>query len=146
MKPSRMQYIFAKDWPLKAYFSVAAMLGLWAAVATCQPSMALFSDWLYLLLFIVSIVVTPVLAFFLSLPCAWMVIGPLYYLRARLNGAPFHIGDRVRILVGPHQDRTVQVYEVWAERRQVRVDLDAQTEKDVTDVFSFTQVCREDSG
>jgi hypothetical protein len=141
-----MQYLFAKDWPLKVYFAVVAILGVWVAVVTCHPSVAMFRDWLYLLLFIVSIVVAPVLFCFLSLPCACMVLGPLYYFRARLNGAPFRVGDRVRILVGPHRDRIVQVYDVWGERRQVRVDLDAQTEKDVTDVFSFTQICRERVG
>lgn len=39
-----------------------------------------------------------------------------------------------------------QVCDVWEERGQLRVDLDEQTAKNVTDVFSFTQVCREHAG
>src|SRR5262245_2694457 len=114
-----MQYIFAKDWPMKAYFALAASLGISIVVAVCQPSTAMFRDWQFALLFLVSIIVAPVLAFFLSLPCAFMFLGPVYFLRAKLNGAPFQVGDRVRILVGPHRDRVVQIYDVWTERRQV---------------------------
>src|SRR5207253_4613352 len=60
---------------------------------------------------------------------------------AKLNGAPFHVGDRVCILVGPHRGRVVQVYSV--ERRQIRVQLGEQAKKDSTDAFLFTKVCRE---
>jgi hypothetical protein len=146
VKPSLAQYIFAKNWPAKVYFSVAAAFGVGVAVTTCQPSMAMFSDWGFLLLFVVSVLAAPVLFFFLSLPLAWMVLGPLYWARGKLNGAPFHVGDHVRILVGPHRDHVGQVYAVWDERRQVRVELDAEAKKDCSDVFSFTQVCRDGGG
>ena len=53
------------------------------------------------------------------------------------------MGDRVQILAGPHRDRVFRVYEVWDERCQVRVDLDEEAKKEFTDVFSYTQVCRE---
>ena len=49
----------------------------------------------------------------------------------------------MRVLVGPHRDHILQFYEVWTERNQVRVELNAQAKVDVKDVFSFTQVCRE---
>jgi hypothetical protein len=138
-----MQYLFAKDWPMKAYFTLAASFGIWGAVTVCEPSAALFRDWKFVLLFLASVILAPVLAFFVSLPCGVVVLGPIYSLRAKLNGAPFQAGDRVRILVGPHRDRDVRIYDVWTERSQVRVELDAQTKAEVRDVFSFTQVCRE---
>ena len=128
---------------MKAYFALAASLGIWVVVTVCPPHAAMFLDWQFALLFIISIVIAPVLAFFLSLPCASVFLGPIYQLRARLNGAPFHVGDRVRILVGPKRDRVVQIYDVWTERSQVRVRLEAQAMRDVSDVFSFTQICRE---
>ncbi|MGZ4964363.1 MAG: hypothetical protein ACXWKG_11690 [Limisphaerales bacterium] len=143
MKPSPINYIFARDWPLKGYLSAWAILGVVIVVSVCQPSRAMFSDWTFCLLFFLSLLIAPVLFGFLSLPMAFMVLGPIYFLGGRLAGAPFRAGDRVRILVGPHRDRVVEIYDVWDSRRQVRVHLDAQSEKDVRDVFSFTQVFRE---
>ena len=135
--------MFARDWPTKAFFGLAALFGLWAAVSACQPSAAMFRDWQFVLLFVVSIIVAPVLACFLSLLVGFFFLGPIYHWRATLNGAPFHVGDRVRILVGPHRDRVVQVYAVWIERSQVCVELDELSKTEAKDVFSFTQVCRE---
>jgi hypothetical protein len=140
---SVIQYIFAHNWPFKAYLSVAAIVGVVVAVTVCQPSIAIFSDRSYLLVFVVSLLLAPVLFVFLALPFFWILVGPLYYIRARLNGAPFRVGDSIRILVGPYRGRVVQIYDVWDSRHQVRVDLDAETKIDVTDVFSFTQICRE---
>jgi len=143
MKPSRSQYLFANDWPLFAYYSLAAILGVVVVVVVCQPSRAIFSDGLYLSMFVVSLLVAPVLGFLVSLPFVWIIIGPLYRFRGTLNGAPFSVGDRVRILAGPHSGRVVRVYEVWSERCQVRVELDEQAKKEFTDAFSYTQICRE---
>jgi hypothetical protein len=139
VKPSHLQYIFAKGWPLRACLIVWISLGAWVAVAACHPSAAMFRDWIYLLLFIVSVAVAAAIAFYLSLPFAFILLGPFYHLRARLNGAPFHVGDRVHILVGPHRDRVARIHEVWNDRSQVRVELDDQE----TGTFSFTEVCRE---
>ena len=143
VKPSRMQYIFARDWPKKAYFILAALLGIWAAINHCQPSWVVFSDWQYALLFIFSIVVAPVFTYYVSLTCAWLVLGPMYRLRAKLNGAPFLAGDRVRILAGPHRDCVVPIYAVRGERGQVCVELPVRAKSEENDVFFFTQICRE---
>lgn len=104
----------------------------------------MFEQWQFLLLFVTSVILMGALGFFLSLPVAFVFLAPIYHLRAKFNGAPFHIGDRVQILSGPYQGRVVEVYDVWNERNQVRVDLDPQAKADVKDVFSTTQVCRAD--
>lgn len=130
---------------MKGYFGLWAIFGVVVAVSTCQPSRAVLTDWIYWLLFIVSIVVAPLLFAFLSVPVSFIVLVPLYYLGDRLAGAPFRVGDHVKILVGPHCGRIVEIYDVWDSRRQIRVGLDPESEKDVRDVFSFTQVCREKS-
>jgi transcription antitermination factor NusG len=59
------------------------------------------------------------------------------------NGGPFHKGDTVRILVGPHEGRVSRVYEEWKERNQVKVDLGAELSRKVEDVFSFIELKRE---
>jgi len=143
MKPNRIQYIFAKDYPLAAWFLAFALFSAALVIKECQPSTAVFLDLPYLLLFLFSLLLAPVLGFFLSLPFAWVLVRPLYDFRARLNGAPFYPGDRVRILVGPHCGRVANIYQVWDIRGQVRVELDEQSKKEMKDVFSFTQVCHE---
>jgi hypothetical protein len=143
VKPSCTQYVFAKNWPLKAFLGLAAVLGVVFAVITCQPTVAVFHDWQYLLLFVVCLVGAPILFFLAAVPIATVVLTPLYQIRARRNGAPFRAGDRVRILAGPHRDRLVRVYAIWEDRHQVRVELDAQAKTEVKDVFRYTEICRE---
>ena len=89
-----------------------------------------------------------VLAIFLALPFGWMlgafILWPCVGIIAgKLNGAPFHPGDLVRILRGPYRDRVAEVYKLWPERLQVRVRLDEKRKQDVTDVFGYHEVCRE---
>jgi hypothetical protein len=58
------------------------------------------------------------------------------------NGYFLRKDDWVRILVGPYRGRVFRVYEVWAQRGQVRVEIDEQSRKEVTDVFSEAEICR----
>lgn len=61
----------------------------------------------------------------------------------KINGSPFHEGDLVHVLVGPYRDRVGRIYEMWPSRNQVRVEIDEQAKKDVTDVFGYNEaVCR----
>jgi hypothetical protein len=143
MKPSLIQYISARDWPLKVYFSLWATFGVVVALTLCQPTLTLFSDWKYFLLFAVSVLLAPALFFFLSLLFAVIFVVPFYRIADRINGAPFRIGDHVRILSGPHQGRLVKIYELWESRQQIRVDLDPNARKEVTDIFSYIEVCRD---
>ncbi len=60
----------------------------------------------------------------------------------KLNGAPFHIGDRVQILTGSHRGKIESVYEIWKDHKEVRLDLGQQAKNEVKDVFSFLQIRR----
>ena len=142
-KASIINYAFARDWPAKAYFGAWVILGIVTVVLVCEPSPEMFKDWRFGVFFIVSLLVAPLFFAALSLISAPGVIFPLYCLGRWLAGGPFQVGDRVRILIGPHRERVVEVYEVWESRCEVRVRLDAKAEKEVRDVFSFTQVFRE---
>jgi len=144
---SALQYFFAHNWPMKIYFGTASTFGLFIGVGVCKSNWSELNHW-YDIIFVcvLPIIVSPVLFFFLSIfPCGYFVLAPLYYLGAKLNGAPFQIGDRVRILIGPHRNQIVKIYAVWTERNQVRVELGDLPKEKVKDVFSFTQVCRERS-
>ena len=142
-KPTIIHYVFARNWPLKGYLGAWAILAIVMVVSVCEPNREMFKDWVFCVFFIVSLLVAPVFFVFLSFPVAFMVLGPLYYIGERLAGAPFHTGDRVRILVGPQRNRVVEIYDVWNSRSQIRVWLDAEAEREVCDVFDFTQVFRE---
>jgi hypothetical protein len=137
-----MQYFFAGNWPMKIWLAAVSLLCIFLAWRTCEPSMTSFRDWHFLVLFVGAILLAPVFGCYVSLLFMWFILGPVYYARGRLNGAPFHEGDHVQILVGLHRGRVVRVYAIWAERNQVRVELGEQKTKGVSDVFSYFQVCR----
>jgi hypothetical protein len=143
MKPSRIQYVLAENLPAKACRWLLAALLVGLVIKICQPSRPLFDDGLYLSLFLICLSLAPVLGFFLSLPLAWIVGEPLDQYVTRLNGAPFQPGDRIRILVGPHRDCVVRVYDVWDSRSLVRVELGRSSGRTAEDIYSFTQICRE---
>ncbi|MFQ5962438.1 MAG: hypothetical protein ACE5MG_13695 [Candidatus Methylomirabilales bacterium] len=146
MKPSRMQYFLARDWPVNVLLGMLTILIPAAAIVSLgSPEPSLFTQGSYLIWFVLIVFVLMALlaGFLCALIIAWPIVGIISGLQAELNGAPFHVGDRVRILVGPHRDRVVEVYEVWDERRQVRVELGEVERNQVEDVFSFGSVCRE---
>jgi hypothetical protein len=60
-----------------------------------------------------------------------------------MNGAPFHPGDYVQILVGPNRGQVVPVDVVWTERGQVCLNLGVPRKKGLQFAFSYTQVCRD---
>jgi hypothetical protein len=141
MKPSLMHYFFAQDWPLKIWLVGFSLFCAITAGNACEPSFALLRDWHFLILFISAILVAPTLGFFLALPLAWIVIGPFYHFRAKLNGAPFHVGDHVQILVGSHRGKVARIYSTW-QGDTFRVELGSDAEKSYKDIFSPTKVLR----
>ena len=146
MKPTRMQYIFAGDWPCRIVLTVittviTVLLPL--AVISGVPTPEEYSGWLNLLIVAGFFLISLPIGFLSSLVIGWPIICILYGIRAKINGAPFHKGDLVHILVGSHRDRIVRVYEIWESRNQVLVELGAKEKEEVKDVFSFGAICKE---
>ena len=113
-----------------------------AVLRECTPSLSVLASpthWLYLA---GIFVLTLPCGFLVAILFGWFVLGPYYMIRAKINGAPFEVGDRVRILAGPHRDRIATVYEVWESREQVRVELGEAAKVAVTDLFSEIAVCQ----
>lgn len=75
----------------------------------------------------------------LSALFVWPLAGRLV---ARLNGAPFAVGEVVEVLGGKDAGRVAEIYEVWPTRGQVRLRLGEERASAVTDVFSEHQVRR----
>ena len=125
--PTKIQYFFAKKWLWRFLFLGCSLcIGFAVAMPTYIMQKGLISA-------------------ILSGACAgvllsYFAIRGLYRIIIRINGAPFHKGDTVQILVGEHKDHVVTVYEEWLERKQVRVYLDEEEKEAVTDVFSYTEI------
>ena len=70
-----------------------------------------------------------------------ILVKPLYRWQGRRNGAPYRVGDTVRIIGGAHVNQIGSVNAVWDEQLQVQVRLVDQSPQE-KDVYSFVQVCR----
>ncbi len=63
------------------------------------------------------------------------ILGPIYFHRAKLNGAPFQEGDLVEILVGPNRGRAVRVRESLDGRGTVKVDFGEQASSNRRSIY-----------
>jgi hypothetical protein len=139
---SPIRYAFAHDWPTKIYLAACSGTCLVLAILACRPSLELFKDWQYVLLFVVVVLVAPVFGFFISLPYAFLVLRPLYWVQERRNGGPFKPGDRVQILAGPHKGKVTTVRAFW-QNGQLCVELGCQAKAEFSDIVAPTQLLRE---
>ncbi len=74
--------------------------------------------------------------------CFWPVVRPLC---SRYNGAPFRVGDRVRILAGPRKGAVAEVYETPVGQggwKLVRLDLGPERRATYGDLFEQYSVLR----
>ena len=129
VRASLLQRIIAKElvWAI-AFYCTATAITLWVAIQA-------YPDWRQMALRVLIGAAG-------SAALCWAFFSVIWRICAKLNGAPFHEGDMVRILTGPHRDRVCRIYALWSERGQVRVDLGESAAKDVTDVFSYVEICR----
>lgn len=115
-------------------------------IAVClhvKPVAWILDHWMNAIGFVLILILSWGVGWFLATLAGWFVIGPLYYEQACRNGAPFHVGDSVRLLIGPHAGRMVNVCQVWDGRGAVRVELGEQAREQLDDVYSELEVCRE---
>jgi hypothetical protein len=148
MKAQRVHYFFAQEWPIKIWMtSFSSVFGFWAA-SGLWPLLVSPTKWMDPLVFLGCVLLAALLGYFVSILVGWPVIGIMYYDRSLKNGEPFHKGDLVQILVGPHRDCVVPVIEAYdyasfAGAHRICVDLGP----DVKDnVFRSTQIVRVSTG
>lgn len=143
-KPTRAQLFFASQWPYRIWFT-AIPLALAAAVAHfCAGFLHPFSAVWDFVQFAWFVLLGLLLGFFLALFPGWFIVGPLCYDREIKNGGPFKVGDTVQILSGSHKGRISRVYSTW-QGDTLRVELSAKEKEQFKDIFSPTQLLREDS-
>jgi hypothetical protein len=136
-----VQWFIADNWPARLWMGVVTVPALvcWSA----HPLPWVLSHWLNAALFAGLLVLAWAVGWFAALIPAWFLLGPLYYGQGLDNGAPYQVGDYIRVLSRRYRGRVVRVYELWAERQQVRVELGEAARERVEDMFSYFEVCRE---
>lgn len=142
MKPTRAQYFFARNWPVRILVVAVPLLfaSLMARALGPVPTLAGLEPEArsYLLLLGVALL----LGFCVVALIAPFILGPIYHYRAELNGAPFQTGDRVAVLVGANRGHVARVVEVWDWRGDLRVEWDASVSRRNRTIFGFAQVIK----
>lgn len=142
VKPTRLHYFFAQGWPATILLVVVLSIFVSLAVLALGPAPQLVGfgaearSYLFLLgiALLIGLCVSALLGPF--------ILGPIYDRRAALNGAPFHIGDRVEVLVGRNRGSVARVSEVWESRGSLRVEWDNSVARQGRTTFGFAQVIK----
>ncbi len=135
MKPNFVNYFFAHTIPVAAFGGAAILTSivLWKTAPVLFRGQAPIPS-----------ICAIVAAIPLGMVLGYFLLGfPLVFIGRIVNGGPFHEGDWVRILVGPHKNQIARVYDVWTERNQICVDLGKKAKAECSDVFFILKVCRE---
>jgi hypothetical protein len=137
MKPGFHNYFLAQAARIAVHGGGLA-LSIWVVRAYWQNCMAPYNGWLifYLLAAFAAY-------YLLGMFFGGIILSPFLHMLARkMNGGPFAVGDRVLILAGPYKGKVVSISELWPSRFELRVYLDEEEKKKVTDVLGDHQVWR----
>jgi len=133
-----MQIFFAEEWPTKLWMAGFIGAGVVTAFDILLPTfLTLDSLWMYGL-FALSLVIIGAISYLVSIIAGGIMLPPIFNLRAKLNGAPFAVGDQVEILKQPRRGTLTSIYEVWTDRFEARLDLGPSAKEDYSDVYSLT--------
>ena len=138
-----MQRFIAKNGPFRVWCAVCVLAGPVIVWCNVQPVPWLLNHWVNLPAFIAILLVAGLVGLVAAPLLGLPFLFEIYNRQAKRNGAPFAVGDTVRILAGPFADRVAPVDAVWEERGQVRVVLGDRERERFEDVFGEYQVCRE---
>ena len=146
MKPSRIHYFVAAQWPSRIWLTAFPAASFAWSASLCWPLLVSPTKWTDPLVFFGCALLAAALGFFVSIIVGWPILGPMYYDRSLKNGEPFHTGEMVHILVGPHRDRVVPVVEAfdfadYAGAHRIRVDL-GENAKETESLFSSHEILR----
>ncbi len=138
-----MRQFIADNWPVRLWFWIVPLAAPLAAWWYAAPLPWLLGHWLNVVLFAGILALAWVTGWLAAIIPCWFIFGPIYFGQARDNGAPYRIGDQVRVLVtGRHRGQVARVRDVWECRGQVRLDLGEEAAKRWEDVFSDYEVYR----
>src|SRR5262245_51759928 len=116
-----MRYFFADGWPERLWFWIvplAVPVAVWWVVS---PLPWIISHWLNALAFAGVLLLAWAVGVLAAIIPGWLVLGPLYFSQARDNGAPYRVGDHVRVLSRRRRGLVARVSDVWECRAEVRL-------------------------
>jgi len=147
-KPSLVQKFFAGEGIDRLFLYLCITGGIIAVILAsiaCQISLQMLGNWQFLMWYLLSILFVAPLGFMLTLLSCAFWGPPLFAFIAFLNGAPFHVGDRVQIIAGKYAGTVTTIYGrgwgngggiVWLLR------LGKEADKAHEDAFSASQIMR----
>lgn len=142
LEPTASQKFFASQWPDIVWFGGSAILGSVTALWLAGSGTVLVPDsFAGVVWFTIVASLGFATGFCLAAFPGCFVYGPTIYDRSLKNGAPFRIGDKVRIIGGKNDGLVRTVYANW-QGDSVRVELDDAAAQDLSDVYHPTQLLR----
>jgi hypothetical protein len=142
VKPTRIQYFYANDWPTKIWKTSIPIGSFIIAFIACDPTLDVLSDWRNFVYLLIILTTSVFLGRFIAILLGWFILGPLLYSRMVDNGGPFKIGDSVQILTGPYRGKISTVYSTW-QGDSVRVSIGEEAKEDFSDVFYPEELLKE---
>lgn len=141
MNPTPLQRVFASKWLIRIWFSATSMATMVVCLATAGFRFGHVTDWRQVGWYFLIGIISAALGLMLGVFPGVFLLGPLFHARGLSNGAPFHEGDTVQIITGPHRGTVTRVYSEW-QGDSVRVELGVAAQDTYEDVFSPTEILR----
>jgi hypothetical protein len=136
-----VRQLIADGWPTRILFSAAFAAAIWFLFAATSLHPRHLSDWRLVVGFVALSGAVILIALLTALILSALFLLPVYRHQARLNGAPFKVGDSVRVLSGRAKGSTAQIYSTW-QGGTFRVDLGAAAKEHFADIFGAHQLER----
>src|SRR5437016_2638134 len=136
-----VRQLVANDWPAKLWFSAALGAAIWFLLSARSLRPQNLRDWRLIIGFVSLSCAVVLTALLIALILSAMVLQPLYRHQARLNGAPFKVGDFVRVLSGSAKGCNARIYSM-CQGETFRVDLGKDAKERFADIFAPYQVER----
>ena len=134
--------LFFADFPLGMVIGVVStLLGTAVALVLCFQIQSGQTQYDVIARILTAIGLGAGVGFF-GAPLLALPFKPMLRKLESENGAPFRVGEEVVLLPRRLRGRVGKIYEVWPDRHQVRVFIGEADQDALTDVFTYTEVCR----
>ena len=140
---TRRQRILASSWPITLSGCAVVAVVIYGAVSISGPIQYAFSSVWSVCCWLTIIALSFFLGYYVAIPALWILWGPVLMDQGERNGGPFHPGDQVQILCGPHRDTVTHVY-AGAQYERVHVELGEEAKESCADIFAAHELLRVD--
>src|SRR5258708_28431966 len=137
-----VRQLVGDDWPASLLCTAALGAAIWYLGSATSLHPQNLREWRLVIGFVSLSCAVVLTALLIALVLSWIVLSPLYRHQARLNGAPFKVGDSVRVLSGPSKGCNARIYSIW-QGGTFRVDLDESAKEHFAQLFAAYQLERE---